>query len=88
MRLFLLKTAVGFYRTINLLYGVLVEFCNEHTCPIMQAGEKYTYLWKDSDTLVSKYKKATEVSAADYVGLLMNWIEEMLNNDGLLNNSK
>ena len=35
------------YNEINLLYGVLTEFCTLETCPLMSAGPKYEYLWAD-----------------------------------------
>jgi MOB kinase activator 1 len=49
----------------------------------MSAGEKYTYLWKDAEGTNPKYKKPTEVSAPEYVLLLMEWIEQLINNADL-----
>ena len=33
--------AVDFFNQINLLYGSIAEFCNDESCPIMNAGKKY-----------------------------------------------
>lgn len=72
--------AVEFYSTTNLLYGVISEFCTPNDCPLMSAGEKYTYLWKDAEGTNPKYKKPTEVCATEYVALLMEWVEQLINN--------
>lgn len=38
------------------------------------------YLWKDDEKKKNpKYKVATEVSAAEYVACLMDWIEQIIN---------
>ena len=31
---------IEFYNEMNILYGTLVEFCSNETCPIMSAGPK------------------------------------------------
>jgi hypothetical protein len=33
--------AVDFFNQINLLYGSIAEFCNDESCPVMNAGKKY-----------------------------------------------
>ncbi len=38
---------IEFYNDINLLYGMLVEFCTSESCPVMSAGPKYEYQWVD-----------------------------------------
>ena len=40
---------VDFFNEINLLYGVIAEFCTEQACPIMCAGPKYEYMWADGN---------------------------------------
>eukprot|EP01027_Heterolobosea_sp_BB2_P010227 GEZU01015030.1.p1 GENE.GEZU01015030.1~~GEZU01015030.1.p1 ORF type:complete len:224 (+),score=60.41 GEZU01015030.1:218-889(+) len=67
---------VDFFNTTNLIYGSLVEECTEIGCPKMNASPKYEYLWQDK-----KDKKPREVSAPEYVNLLMDWIEEQLNDE-------
>ena len=68
-----------FYNNICMLYGVVSEYCTKETCPIMNAGPKYEYLWADG----VKYKKPIKVSAPEYVNLLMDWIEKQINNPKL-----
>ncbi|KAG2393607.1 hypothetical protein C9374_007138 [Naegleria lovaniensis] len=68
---------VDFYNTTNLLYGSLGEYCTRDTCPVMCAGDKYEYQWMDG----KDYKKATKVSAPDYVSLLMDWICQLVNDE-------
>lgn len=38
---------IEFYNEINVLYGILTEFCTTESCPTMSAGPKYEYLWAD-----------------------------------------
>ena len=38
---------VDFFNEINLLYGIVAEFCTEQACPVMCAGPKYEYMWAD-----------------------------------------
>ena len=53
---------IEFYNDINLLYGMLVEFCTKESCPVMSAGPKYEYLWADG----SNVKTPMKVSAGEY----------------------
>ena len=32
---------VDFFNRINIIYGVVSEFCTEETCPTMSGGAKY-----------------------------------------------
>eukprot|EP00003_Mantamonas_plastica_P030644 TRINITY_DN769_c0_g1_i1.p2 TRINITY_DN769_c0_g1~~TRINITY_DN769_c0_g1_i1.p2 ORF type:complete len:179 (-),score=73.98 TRINITY_DN769_c0_g1_i1:113-649(-) len=68
---------VVFYNQINLLYGTLVDYCTDESCDLMSAGSKYKYLWADG----KKYKKATEVTAPQYVNLLFDSIEAQLDDE-------
>eukprot|EP00762_Andalucia_godoyi_P005524 ANDGO_00599.mRNA.1 MOB kinase activator-like 1 homolog B len=68
---------LDFYNTTNLLYGSITEYCNSTECPTMSAGSKYEYLWADGVT----YKKPTRVAASEYVQLLMQWIEDLINDE-------
>jgi len=40
-------------------------------------GYRYEYLWADTD----KYKKPTALSAPQYMSILMEWIENIINNE-------
>lgn len=70
---------VDFFNRINLMYGVISEYCTEVTCPVMSGGPKYEYLW--CDLKVEKYKKPTRLPAPTYIFLLMEWIERQINNE-------
>ena len=70
---------IEFYNDINLLYGMLVEFCTKESCPVMSAGPKYQYLWADGSNLKSPLK----VSASEYIEYLMTWVENQLNNESI-----
>ena len=54
---------VDFFNEINLLYGVVAEFCTDKACPVMCAGPKYEYMWADGQTV----KRPMAVSAPRYV---------------------
>ncbi|KAF2977998.1 hypothetical protein EK904_011511 [Melospiza melodia maxima] len=68
---------VDFFNRINLIYGTMSEYCTERSCPIMSGGLKYEYRWQDD----SKYKKPTKLSAPQYMCMLMDWIEMLINNE-------
>lgn len=68
---------VDFFNRINLLYGVISEYCTDESCPVMSGGPKYEYLWCDND----QYKKPTHLPAPQYVSLLMDWIEKQINDE-------
>jgi len=68
---------VDFFNEISLLYGTITEFCTPASCPTMSAGPMYQYLWADG----VKVKKPIEVSAPEYVDLLMSWVETQLNDE-------
>lgn len=68
---------VDFFNMINLLYGSITEYCTKESCPKMDAGKGYIYLWQDD----KNYKKPTELSAPEYIDNLMTWIEQKVNNE-------
>ena len=70
---------VDFFNRINLLYGVVSDYCTNETCPLMSGGPKYEYLWCDNQN----YKKPTHLSAPQYISLLMEWIEKQINDENI-----
>jgi len=72
----LAANTVDFFNQINLLYGTLTEFCTSTSCPIMSAGSKYEYLWKD-ETM----KKPEAKSAPVYIDLLMTWVQRLIDDE-------
>ncbi|KAI9601642.1 hypothetical protein H4Q26_001474 [Puccinia striiformis f. sp. tritici PST-130] len=67
----------GFYNQINMLYGTVTEFCTPTECPVMSAGSRYEYHWHDG----KEFRKATKVSAPEYVEYLMNWVQGFLDDE-------
>lgn len=65
---------VHFYNAANMIYGTCTDFCTEQSCPVMAAGPKYEYLWKDG----KKYKQPKRVSAPVYIELLLNWVNDKI----------
>ncbi len=70
---------VDFFNRINLLYGVVAEYCTDETCKTMSGGSKYEYLWCDGEA----YKKPTQLSAQKYITLLMEWVEKQINDENI-----
>ncbi|KAH0618651.1 hypothetical protein JD844_018042 [Phrynosoma platyrhinos] len=70
---------VDFFNRINLIYGTMSEFCTEKTCPIMSGGLKYEYRWQDD----YRFKRPTKLSAPQYMCMLMDWIETLINNEDI-----
>jgi len=69
---------IDFFNQISVLYGTISEKCTQSTCPMMNAGPKFEYLW--ADTFI---KRPIRVSAAEYVNLLFNWAEDQFNDEAL-----
>lgn len=70
---------VDFFNRVNVIFGVLCDFCNAETCPVMSGGPKYEYYWCDG----VNYKKPTKLPATKYIELLMDWVELQVNNEEL-----
>ncbi|XP_065051026.1 MOB kinase activator 3A-like [Rhopilema esculentum] len=68
---------VDFFNRINLIYGTIYDYCTDQSCPVMSGGPKYDYYWADGD----KYKKPTSVTARQYVQLLMDWTDGIINDE-------
>ncbi|KAL9654768.1 hypothetical protein ABK040_008562 [Willaertia magna] len=69
---------VDFFNTTNLLYGSISEFCTNTTCPVMNAGVEFEYLWMNPEDNITK---PIRVSAPEYMEYLMSWIEMKINNE-------
>ncbi|XP_055330995.1 MOB kinase activator-like 3 [Paramacrobiotus metropolitanus] len=66
---------VDFFNRINLIYGTVSEYCTPQSCPTMSAGHKYEYFWSDG----VHYKKPTRMPASQYIGLLLDWVDNTVN---------
>lgn len=73
---------VDFFNHLNMLYGTVTEFCTPQECPIMSAGPRYEYLWEDG----VKYKRPTKLPAPEYVDALMNWAQNILDDENIFPN--
>jgi len=67
---------IDFYNQCNLLYGSIMEFCDEESCPLMTAGPNYKYLWADENN-----KKPVECPARTYIDNLFTWIQGKLDDE-------
>jgi len=70
---------VDFFNEISMLYGTISEYCTKGSCPTMSAGPSFQYRWMDG----VKVKKPVEVSAPEYVDLLLTWVESQLNDEAI-----
>jgi len=71
---------IDFHHEIAVLYGTLqTELCTPHTCPVMSAGPKYTYLWADGQHI----KTPIRVPAPEYIEYLMEWVDNQLANEDI-----
>eukprot|EP00475_Leptophrys_vorax_P015465 TRINITY_DN217_c0_g1_i2.p1 TRINITY_DN217_c0_g1~~TRINITY_DN217_c0_g1_i2.p1 ORF type:complete len:198 (-),score=50.13 TRINITY_DN217_c0_g1_i2:41-634(-) len=68
---------------MSLLYGSIVEFCTDETCPIMSAGE-HQYLWADGVQI----KKPISATAPQYVDYLMAWVDGIINDEAVFPTGK
>ena len=62
-----------------LVFGMVSDFCTHHCCPKMTAGHNYEYKWADG----VRFKTPTEVSAPQYVRLLMEWVQSQLDDPAI-----
>lgn len=60
-----------------MLYGTITDYCTKDSCPVMNAGPKYEYLWADG----KEVKKALRVSAPEYIDFLMTWVQKQLDDE-------
>ncbi|KAH7105370.1 Mob1/phocein, partial [Auriculariales sp. MPI-PUGE-AT-0066] len=60
---------VDFFNHLNMLYGTVTHERRGAQCPIMAAGPR-------SEDGV-KYRRPTKLPAPDYVDTLMNWVQEL-----------
>jgi len=80
----LAKNTIDFYNDIAQLYGLIKEFCTDKSCPVMNAGPKFEYLWQDE----TKYKEPTKLSAPEYFEQLCSWVEGKLNDEQIFPTKK
>ncbi|KAI0921681.1 hypothetical protein AcV5_000795 [Taiwanofungus camphoratus] len=83
--------AVDFFNHLNMLYGTVTEFCTpQEYAPLrslaaadqMHVAGRYEYLWEDG----VRYKRPTKLPAPEYVDALMNWAQNLLDNEEIFPN--
>eukprot|EP00916_Digyalum_oweni_P018962 GHVL01031634.1.p1 GENE.GHVL01031634.1~~GHVL01031634.1.p1 ORF type:complete len:227 (+),score=32.39 GHVL01031634.1:64-744(+) len=62
------------FNEVNLIWDGFSGFCDENSCPVMNAGPYYEYMWADG----KDYPKPVAFSAPKYVDLLFKWIDDQL----------
>jgi len=70
---------VDLFNEVELIHGMVSEYCTAACCPVMSAGPKYEYLWADSQ----RYPKPIKVSAPEYIALLFQWVKDQVDDDRL-----
>lgn len=61
---------VDFFNQINMLYGIIIEFCIEVSCLVMFVGLRYEYYWVDGINI----KKLIKCFVLKYIDYLMIWV--------------
>lgn len=72
---------IQFHNDVNMLFGVLDGDCNASTCPQMDAGRKYQFLWHDE--LSSHSEDPQEVSAKLYVQKTLDFVSDLVSNEDI-----
>ena len=76
-------TVVDFFNRINVIYGVVCEFCSEQTCPTMSGGQKWVTvldfrkLWDSLQNLSVGYSEA-QASVPRAKNKMGDWVSEWL----------
>ncbi|KAH9519212.1 Maintenance of ploidy protein mob2 [Bulinus truncatus] len=78
--IFQLSTArkpIAFFNHVNLIYGVVSEFCTADSCPAMTAPDNVQYFWYDE-----KGKKSKN-TAPQYIDYVMTHIQKLINDEAV-----
>ncbi|KAK9373877.1 Mob1/phocein [Lipomyces chichibuensis] len=66
-----------FFTYLNLIYGIISEFCTVQSCPAMSAGPGFDYTWLDGS------KKQIRFPASRYIDLVLTWTNNKLNDQSI-----
>ncbi|KAK9450177.1 Mob1/phocein [Limtongia smithiae] len=69
--------AFEFFTYLNMVYGILSEFCTPKTCPSMSAGPGIDYTWLDMS------KKQMRLPASTYIDYVLTWTSNKLSDQTL-----
>lgn len=65
---------VDFFNQLSIIYDTISPWCTDKSCPEMNAGDKYKYLWADGVV----YKKPRKCTAPEYMDFMMTWVTKCL----------
>ncbi|GFN98738.1 mob kinase activator 2 [Plakobranchus ocellatus] len=68
---------ISFFNHVNLLYGVVSEYCTAETCPSMSAPDNVQYFWYDDKGKKSKH------TAPQYIDFVMAHIQKLVNDEAV-----
>uniref|UniRef100_A0A0B6Y3U2 Uncharacterized protein n=1 Tax=Arion vulgaris TaxID=1028688 RepID=A0A0B6Y3U2_9EUPU len=68
---------IAFFNHVNLIYGVISEYCSTETCPSMTAPDNVQYFWYDDKGKKSKH------TAAQYIDYVMTHIQKVINDESV-----
>lgn len=66
---------VDFFKQITMLYGTILPYCTDESCPTMSAGQN-KYFWTENG-------KSVIMSASEYVDKLMTWVSELIDDESV-----
>ena len=70
---------VDLFNEVELVHGMVSDYCTDSCCSVMSAGPKYEYLWADGH----EYRQPTKVSAPKYVSCLFAWVQKQLDDESI-----
>ncbi|XP_059177651.1 MOB kinase activator 2-like isoform X2 [Physella acuta] len=68
---------ISFFNHVNLIYGVVSEYCTADSCPIMTAPDNVQYFWYDDKGKKSKH------TASQYIDYVMTHIQKVVNDESV-----
>lgn len=69
--------SISFFNHVNLMYGVVSEYCNSESCPSMSGPGNVQFLWHDDKGKKCKY------TAPQYVDYITTYIQKQLSDESL-----
>ncbi|XP_050410827.1 MOB kinase activator 2 isoform X1 [Patella vulgata] len=66
---------ISFFDHVNLMYGVVSEYCTPETCPAMTAPGNVQYFWHDDKGKKYKYP------ASQYIDYVMSFIQKTITDE-------
>lgn len=70
------KCIFDFHKQIRMLFCTIDGYCTPTSCPRMTAGKRFEYQWADENS-----KEPVRFTAAEYIHHLLDWVEELLDDD-------